>query len=169
LGKGKILIYDFGTTAVKTVLFDENIQILDVITTELSYDYPEDRYVEFDAETYWEIAVNTAKEIITRNQCQDSLEIISIASQAETVIPVDSKGNCLRKAMVWLDTRAVKENDDLKNSIDVHSFYRITGLNDMDPIWPINKIKWLKNNEPQLHTRGYSKQSAVGYMRQTQR
>jgi xylulokinase len=152
LGKGKILIYDFGTTAVKTVLFDENIQILDVITTELSYDYPEDRYVEFDAETYWEIAVNTAKEIITQNQCQDSLEIISIASQAETVIPVDSKGNCLRKAMVWLDTRAVKENDDLKNSIDVHSFYHITGLNDMDPIWPINKIKWLKNNEPQLYS-----------------
>jgi sugar (pentulose or hexulose) kinase len=22
----------------------------------------------------------------------------------------------------------------------------------MDPIWPINKIKWLKNNEPQLYS-----------------
>jgi len=151
LGKGKILIYDFGTTAVKTVLFDENIKLVDRIITEISYEYSEDKYVEFKAELYWEIVLKTTIEIIKRNQCYDSLEIISITSQAETVISVDREGNCLRKAMVWLDNRAINENEDLKTSINIDSFYKITGLNDMSPIWPINKISWIKNNEPEIY------------------
>jgi xylulokinase len=148
LKSGKILIYDFGTTALKTVLFDEELNLIDIVSSEIKYEYPEENYIELEGEEYWNMVVRSTKKIVDKNHCSESIEIISLTSQAETLIPIDKNGNCVRKSILWLDSRASRESEYLTKNIDVKSFYHHTGLIAMDPILPIAKLLWIKNNEP---------------------
>jgi len=155
VGKGKILIYDYGTTALKTVLFDEDLNIIDKVSLELTYEYPKEKYIEFEPGKYWEMVIKSTKMILDKNDCRDSLEVISITSQAETLIPVDFNGRPLRKAIVWLDERAEEESRELQEKLKMDTFYIHTGLSTIDPILPLSKIIWLKLHEGETYKNTY--------------
>ena len=153
--KGRILIYDYGTTALKTTLFDENLNIIDKIALELTYEYPKEKYIECEPEKYWDMIIESTKAMLDKHDCRDSLEIISITSQAETLIPIDCKGKPLRKAIVWLDERAGEESIKLRERIGVDTFYMHTGLSTIDRILPLSKILWLKLHESEIYENTY--------------
>jgi len=155
MGNAAILIYDFGTTALKTSLYDKNLNLVDCISREFHYEYPQKGFVEMDPELYWELALSSAIEILERNNCKDSVDIISVTGQAETIIPVGKDGKYVRKAIVWPDTRAEKESGYLKSKICLEDFYNKTGLTEIGPVWPVNKIAWIRNNESEVYKRTF--------------
>ena len=148
---GKILVYDFGTTSLKVSLFDESLEMVDRAESEFFYEYPRQGYVEIDPRIYWDSAVRLTVKLLEKNKAGGSVEIISLTGQAETLIPVDRHGNSIGNAIVWLDTRAEYECRYLKNSIGIQEYYHITGLNEISPVWPVNKIMWIRNNERDLY------------------
>jgi xylulokinase len=155
LKKGKILVYDYGTTSIKTVLFDEELNIIDKVTKELTYEYPQEEYIEIEAEKYWDMLIEATQMILDKNDCRDSLEVISVTSQAETLIPIDIDGKPLRKAIVWLDERAKDECIKLRKRVDINTFYAHTGLSNIDPILPLSKIMWIKIHENDIYRNTY--------------
>ena len=153
--KAIILIYDYGTTALKTSLFDEDMNLVDSVSRELHYEYPQKGFVEMEPDKYWELVLSSTTEILERNACKDSVEIISVTGQAETIVPVDKDGKSLRKAIVWPDVRAEKESEFLKSRICIDDFYNKTGLTEIGPVWPVNKISWIKDNENEVYKNTY--------------
>lgn len=153
--KGKILVYDYGTTSLKTVLFDEELNIVDKVTKELTYEYPQEGYIEIEAEKYWNMLIEATQMILNKNNCQDSLEVISITGQAETLIPINCRGEPLRKAIVWLDERAENESIKLREKVNIDTFYTYTGLSNIDPILPLSKIMWIKIHENEIYKNTY--------------
>lgn len=149
--QGACLIYDFGTTALKTVLFDKELNEVDSTSREFHYHYPAENQIELDPETYWDYLVSSTREIVQRNNCQESIEVISLTGQAETLIPIDRNGTPLRQAIVWLDTRSEEESTSLSRKIAQERFYRLTGLTAIDPILPVTKLQWLNNHEPEIY------------------
>lgn len=146
----RMIIYDFGTTALKVAVFDEHINMLACVSDEFHYEYPKEGHVEIDAEVFWDTAARLTKELSKRCKL-DTVEYISFTSNAETIIALDSNGRPLRKCMVWLDTRPKEQAAKLNKKISTDRYYEITGQLENDVISPVNKIPWIKANEPEVY------------------
>jgi xylulokinase len=150
-----IITIDLGTTLIKFGLFDENLR--EICIHSLSYDLKIDgNYIEFDALQYWELCLKGMDELLLKSGInRKNAMVISLSSQAETIVPVDINGNPLRNAISWLDSRSAGEVDAIRREFDVEKAYGITGQPDIITTWPASKILWMKSNEKQIYDKAY--------------
>lgn len=76
---------------------------------------------------------------------------ICFSSAMHSVLPIDKRGIPLGKAMVWSDSRAKKEAKELGATELGQMLYAATGT-PIHPMSPLNKLTWLRNNEPDRFT-----------------
>src|SRR3989339_689092 len=147
----KFLCIDVGTTSVKTSIVDEAGSLSAVSTCEYSLETPSEGIVEIDPEIYWENVVMGVREAMYNSPDQRAaVSSIGISSQGETFICLDRYGKPLRKAIVWMDSRASKEADAIKYRFGNRLCQSITGQPEMTASWPISKMLWLKENQPDV-------------------
>ena len=148
------LSFDVGTTAMKCILFDGKFK--EVAAENMEYDLKTapNGIAELDANVYYDTFCKCTSQIVSKFGAEN---IVSVAftTQGETLIPIDSAGNPLCNAIVWLDTRAAECADYIKKNIDMRKFYSATGLPDIDGALPAAKVMWLKNNKPDLYENTY--------------
>lgn len=147
-----VLAIDIGTTGNKTVIFDLKGNVISEATEEFKLIFPQQGWVDQNANDWWEKATITVKKAIKKSKPKISVnEIVSISvtNQRETIVPVDSTGNPLRNAIVWQDRRTIKECSEIKEKVGEEKIYRITGLT-VDPYFSGPKILWIKQNEPSI-------------------
>ncbi len=140
-----LLGIDFGTTSVKSVMFDENFTEIASTLEDYTLNTSGDR-VEFPAEEYFTLLKN-AVENAGRTAPVDAL---AIDTQCETFILTDEEGNPVRDAVVWLDNRAVKEAEEIEKRFGRRTVYEVTGQPEITATWPAAKLLWVKNNEPEV-------------------
>lgn len=146
-----LLGLDAGTTALKVALFDSVGTLLGVSTQEYALETPRVNYVEVDAEVYWQAFKNGLSEIKKGYEIRPEDEIsLAISAQGETLICIDKEGNPLRKAIVWMDNRAVAEARAMEEKFGNELGYQVTGQVSFEPCWPAPKIFWIRNNEPDI-------------------
>lgn len=151
---GEYLIgLDAGTTAVKGILLSATRGLLATAFREYGLESKGDR-CEVDPEVYWQAAVTVIQDLCTRSGVRSSdVRAIAIASQGETIIPVDRYGQPLRKAIVWLDNRSVREAEQIERYFGQGEVLNCTGQPEILPIWPATRIAWLKTHEPDVFSR----------------
>ena len=99
-----LLGIDFGTTALKACLFDENGTR--IATESAQYKLiTKGEFVEFDAEEFFKIVENVIEKITYRY----AVDALSVDTQGETLIVLDKAGKPLMNAIIWLDNRAEKQ------------------------------------------------------------
>lgn len=59
------------------------------------------------------------------------------------------KGKEVRPTLIWMDRRAEKQVQWIKNNIDLDHLSNITGNDVVDPYYGYTKILWIKDNEPE--------------------
>lgn len=145
-----ILGVDAGTTSFKGAIFDEDRQCVAVEQLDYTLITPKPDYVEFTCEQYWEAFCNITKALL-KSSGLNSEDIVSVAisSQGETLISLDKDNNPVGNVIVWLDNRAVKEAEALKEKFGLKAVYEYSGQADMCATWPAAKILWIKNNCPE--------------------
>ena len=145
---------DAGTTALKVAIFDLEGRLLALDRQEYQLLTPAPAWVELDAEVYWLALCKAVRNAIrSSGRGAESVRALAISSQGETLIPLDRDGRPTRRAIVWLDNRAVREAAWLGQQFDVEEVYRVTGQPEIAPGWPACKILWLKRNEPEAFKR----------------
>ena len=145
------LALDYGTTALKAVLYDEGLKTLGIASREWTYIYPEAGWIEHPAQLYWEKTLSAINELFDICGGRDSLEAVSVTGQAETLVCIGHDGKELGNAIVWLDTRPKEEFERFSSEIPAGDFYRITGEPGFDPIMPVLKISWMKKCQPERY------------------
>ncbi len=149
-----LMALDIGTSAVKAALFDLSGQLAALSTQEYTLDKPRADILEIDPEKYWAAAQAAIAAIIDSSAVSASDVVsVGVTSQGETLIVLDQAGNPLRKAIVWLDNRAVEEADRIAAAFDSDEVYRRTGQHEIVPGWTAAKILWIRNHEPELFRR----------------
>jgi xylulokinase len=149
-----LLGIDAGTTSFKAVLFDQNGKETAAAAYEYELIYPGSDMVELEAEKYWDACKAVIRMTLSKWDGKASaIKALAIASQGETLIPVDRAGKPLRSAIVWLDNRAGAEADKIKNEFGTDNAFKITGQPDIVPTWPAAKILWLRQNEPDVFSK----------------
>jgi len=162
-----VLAYDIGTTGVKTCVFrvGEAIELL----AGASGGYP--LYVlpgggaEQDPEDWWSaLRETTGKALAEANVAPGEIGGISFCSQMQGLVLVDREGIPLRRAMSYMDQRAVAEHRagmafGLQvagaNAVRLLKSLKHTGaaaLSVKDPVW---KYKWVEAHEPEIFAKVY--------------
>ncbi len=145
-----LLALDVGTTSVKVGLFQPDGYCLALALQEYALISHSPEQAELDPNTYWDAACKIIREVLTKAKVDPAtVKGLAVSSQGETTIALDSEGNPLRNALVWLDNRAVQQAEKLKAMLG-DGVYERTGIPDVIATWPACKILWIKENEPQV-------------------
>ncbi len=163
--KGLIVALDFGTSNIKGAVFDYYGNEAAFESVEYSLYTPEPSYVENDLGKYWgnicSILASLSKKLGDR---KGEVTAISTSSQAETIVCVDKNINTLGNAIVWIDTRTVKEAAEIADNFDLIQMYKKTGYPEVDTSWPATRVLWIKRNEPEIFNKTFKFMLLQDYM-----
>lgn len=139
---------DIGTTSLKASVFDEEGRLIKSVTKDYTLIVSGDE-VEFPAEDY----VNLFTEAYEEVSVGLDITAFSIDTQCETLIVTDENDNPLMNAMVWLDNRAGKQAEEIKEHFSTKRVYEVTGQPEITATWPASKMLWIKENKPEIHAK----------------
>lgn len=148
------LVFDVGTTSVKTSVIDDRGALVAGVVEEYQLTTPGPDRVEVDPRRYWTAICTGIRRLMrdrmARADAQGAIPAlagIGVCSQGETVILLDRSGEPLCDAIVWMDNRATKEADCIRDKLGTD---RRTGMTVVDPMWTATKLLWLRKHEPRL-------------------
>ena len=163
-----IIIYDFGTSSVKTCLFniDSQIQLIAGSTAEYGLYISDNGGAEQDTEEWWAALCSTTREVLKESDVKpQEIEGMAFCSQMQGSVFVDENGNALRRPMNYLDQKGFKEYKDCMGrgviKVSGCSLYKLLrnlrvnyagSTSAKDPVW---KYKWVENNEPDVFKKIY--------------
>ena len=107
-----IIIYDFGTSSLKTCLFDVGDRITLAASSNASYDLRilENGGAEQDTDEWWRAICKTTKELFDKTDIKpEEVSGLAFCAQMQGVVLVDKNGKALRPAMCYMDSRGVNE------------------------------------------------------------
>lgn len=143
-----LLGVDYGTTSLKGCVFDEEGR--EIASAGRAYELiTEGETVEFPAERYFELFEDLYSELAAKTR----IDAFAIDTQGETIVFLDKEGKPLMNAVVWLDTRADKEAEEIAAHFGQEKIYSVTGQTETPAGYPAPKILWLKRSRPDLFSR----------------
>lgn len=149
-GSRVLLGIDVGTTAVKCAVHDPDGRRFATASSEYELLTPSELVVEVAAATYWSAICDAVRTVVLRADVRpQDVAALAISCQGETLLPVDVRGEPLRDAIVWLDSRAQEEATELAG-VYADVIYEVTGQPEMVPTWPAAKVLWLSRHEPDV-------------------
>ncbi len=143
-----IIAIDQSTSATKALLFDEQCKLVDRCDIAHKQYYPQEGYVEHDAEEIYQNTVEAIRQVVDNCElsivnCQFSL---AITNQRETVVVWNKHtGKPIAKAVVWQDTRGAEICRQLREAGKTQMIQEKSGLL-IDPSFSASGVKWLLDN-----------------------
>lgn len=145
-----LLGIDIGTSSCKLALISEKGSVVDVAKSDYElFSYEENRF-EQNAEDYW-LGTLAALRKIEENTpgVLAKVKAIGVIGQTSTEIFVDKSGVPLRPAIIWKDTRAVKEAEMIKRDFGEEKLLKLLGIEvPITPNWAASRLLWVSRNEP---------------------
>lgn len=149
---------DIGTSSIKA-------SILDITTgkctassqfpvTEMEIIAPKPGWAEQDPEIWWLNTCASIRHVLSQSNITSSdVKAIGISYQMHGLVCVDKEMNVLRNAIIWCDSRAVEIGNsafnEMGNEVCLSHFLNSPGN------FTASKLKWVKENEPELFQRIY--------------
>jgi glycerol kinase len=165
MAEAQILALDQGTTSTRAILFDAHGHALAEASRPLRQSYPQDGWVEHDAEEIFNASLAVLREVVEKSgKPVADIVALGITNQRETVVIWDkATGRPLRPAIVWQDRRTADACERLRAAGAEASVVAITGLL-LDPYFSGSKIAWLLNDIPGARDRAKAGELLVGTM-----
>lgn len=147
---GYLLGIDMGHSSIKSSLVDYENGLLFFEKEDIKESYVSGLVFETDPEEY----IHGIKKIVSafKNSGIDLSEIesVSFSVAGESILFVDSDGKPLTKIIMGMDSRAAGQAQDIKNKFGDRMIYKISGQPDVDSIWPACKVRWIRENRPEV-------------------
>ncbi|HLK71321.1 MAG TPA: FGGY-family carbohydrate kinase [Steroidobacteraceae bacterium] len=141
-----VLGIDVGTTALKAIALERERGI--VAQAELPHELlsPHPGWAEEDPARWWVTTVEAIRELL-KSVPAESIESIGVSGMVPALLVLDASGEPLRPSIQQNDARAISEVEELRASVDLAEFLRVTGgtpnQQNIDTKW-----RWLQRHEP---------------------
>jgi len=144
-----LLALDQGTSSSRSIVFDEQGQIVALAQRELAQIYPQPGWVEHDALEIWRTQLETAREALHQAGLKASdIRALGITNQRETTLVWNRQtGQPVHHAIVWQDRRAEPTCVQLRAQGHEALIQQKTGLL-IDAYFSGTKLKWLLDHVP---------------------
>lgn len=149
MGEPLILALDQGTTSTRAILFTADGRALAEAGSPLEQFYPQDGWVEHDAEEIFRESVKAMRAAIDKSgRPLADVAAIGITNQRETVVLWEkSTGRPVHRAIVWQDRRTEPLCAELRAAGREARITELTGLL-VDPYFSGTKLGWLLDHVP---------------------
>jgi len=142
---------DLGTTAIKALLVDHEFRVIGVAGREYPLHCPQRDWAEQDPEDWWRCLVECVREVVAAAR-PERIAALAVATQGDTLCPVDAGGRALAPARTWMDARAVQEVAEFLQVRDADSWYRLCGMKPA-PFQAAATVAWLRNHRREAFDR----------------
>jgi xylulokinase len=148
--------YDIGTSSVKAALLDINtgatLAAMHSPDSEMEILSPRSGFAEQDPNRWWDELVKATAKLRAKVGFQaEDIAGIGISYQMHGLVCVDEKGEVLRTAIIWCDSRAVEIGR--KAFHDMGKQYCLDHLLNSPGNLTASKLRWVKENEPDVFAR----------------
>ncbi|HKM28833.1 MAG TPA: glycerol kinase GlpK [Anaerovoracaceae bacterium] len=153
--KKYILALDQGTTSSRCIIYDKKGEMISVAQKEFTQIYPEQGWVEHDANEIWSTQMTVAHEALLKiGATYENIDAIGITNQRETTVVWDkTTGEPVYNAIVWQCRRTAEYCDSLKEQGLTEMIREKTGLL-IDAYFSGTKLRWILENVPGARERG---------------
>ena len=146
-----LLGIDLGTSATKTVLFDENGEVLCVVSQEYQLMQPHNGWAEQNPEDWWEAAKVTIRAVLRKSGVDpDKIKGVGISGQMHGLVLLDENGAVLRPAILWCDGRTGAECDEITERVGRDRLIAVTA-NPALTGFTAGKILWVRRYEEEIY------------------
>ena len=139
---------DIGTSAVKVVCSDAT-QILASASVGLETSSPQPGWSEQHPDIWWHATCDALRQL-GRQIALSDVKAIGLSGQMHGAVLLDRKLQPIRPAILWNDSRAAQECEQLREAIP--QIGHISGVLPL-PGFTAPKITWLARHEPENHAR----------------
>ena len=156
MAESYIVAHDLGTSGTKAAMTDITGKVIASAERRYVVHYSPDGGAEQDPEDWWQAIVETTHEMMEKAGVDPSqVAGLSMSAQMVGTLPVDADGKPLRRAMIWLDSRAEKEAEILREK---------TKLPFIGGKAPSAKVYWIMRNEPDVYARTHKMLDCKDYL-----
>jgi len=144
---------DVGTQSLRVGIFGPDGECITLSSGDYKTNYPKLNWASQNPHDWWQVfKINLEKcfENAEKNDLKNikqNVRAISVCATSSTIIPSKSDGTPLSDAIMWMDTRAYREADDI-NRLG-HKVLRYAGGR-VSSEWMVPKMLWLKRHQPDL-------------------
>lgn len=145
-----IMAHDLGTTGNKASLFDAEGKVRASAFSGYSTQYPQPNWVEQNPEDWWQaVCISTRQLLASARVSPKEIACITFSGQMMGCVMLDRKARPLRSALIWADTRAVDEANEMLGKVDMETAYKITGHR-VSSSYSAAKMMWVRKHQPDL-------------------
>lgn len=138
---------DFGTSAVKAVVTDDDGSVIAHASAPYPLHKPFADRAEQDPEDWWTALLDVCRQILSQVPA-GRIAALGLSGQLNGIVLLDGEGLVLRPALIWLDQRCGRELAELESAFAAR-LSEWTG-SPASPIAILPKLRWLMRHEPEL-------------------
>lgn len=142
---------DIGTSGVRAALFDMDGNQKSLYHQEYLMKCHEEGMAELDPDEIFGSLLRVVKECMAEAGAdKNDIAAIGLSTQLFSFLAVDGAGNCLTNLITWADNRSIRYAERIRENFDCREIYNRTGCRVQHPMYPISKILWLKDTQPEI-------------------
>jgi xylulokinase len=147
--RGLLVGLDSGTQSSKACIFDYVGTVLGSGSAKNEVLHgPKAGFAEQQSSDWWNGTAQALKQASSTIDAGD-VQAVGIAFQRETFVLLDAAKKPLRPAILWLDTRAGEQVQQMEASIGAARYHSITGKT-LDITSVVARLMWLREHEPSV-------------------
>ncbi len=142
---------DIGTSATKTVLFDETGAVLASHSEEYPMIQPQNGWAEQDPND-WVRAALVGLRAVCEGVEASEIAGIGLSGQMHGLVLLDDQNKVIRPAILWCDSRTDAQCETITRLVGKERLLAITASPAL-PGFTASKILWVRENEPENYVR----------------
>ena len=144
---------DVGTSATKTVLFDEAGTVVASASQEYPLYQPKNGWAEQRPQDWRDAVLATVRTVVGQAAVlKEDIKGIGISGQMHGLVMLDEAGDVIRPSIIWCDQRTGEEVEDMLRLMPLERWIQITANPPLTG-WTAAKILWVRKHEPENYAR----------------
>jgi xylulokinase len=142
---------DVGSQGTKAILLSTAGEFAGETYEGYPIDYPHPLWAEQPVGRWLDALTVAIRRLLAESGVSpEHVRALSLATQVDGVVPIDSSGRALHPAIIWMDRRAGKQCERVRGHLGEEQIFQLTGLN-LDATHVAPKIRWLGDHHPEIY------------------
>ena len=148
-----IIAHDLGTTGNKASLHHDDGRLAASTTVAYPAHFAAGGIAEQDPQDWWDAVAQATRDLLARTGTAPAeVQGMVVSGQMMGAVLLGADGAPVRPAIIWADTRSGTQQRELEQALGAEHAYELLGHR-LNPTYSIEKVMWVRDNEPDVWTR----------------
>ncbi|MBO1770290.1 xylulokinase [Agrococcus sp. TF02-05] len=148
-----LIAHDLGTTGDKASLHDDDGRLRAAVTVSYPARFADGGVAEQDPRDWHRAVVEATRALLAQTGTAPAdVRGIVISGQMMGAVLLDASFEPVRDAIIWADTRAQRQADQLVERLGEREAYELLGHR-LNATYSIAKVMWVRDHEPEVFAR----------------